>query len=64
MKADERRREAVDKNRERERLKAEKLARTRNRRKQHTLLSKRTRGGQPVMKNTMQHLLEKIQSQT
>lgn len=61
--ADQRRQEAEDKHREREKQKTEKEDRAKKRRKQHALLSKRTRGGQPVMKHTIQHLLEKIQSQ-
>ncbi len=61
--ADKRRQEAAEKQREREAQAAEKAGRANKRRKQHALLSKRTRGGQPVMKNTMKHLLEKIQSQ-
>lgn len=51
-----------DKHREREKQKTEKEDRAKKRRKTHALLSKRTRGGQPVMKHTIQHLLEKIQS--
>lgn len=61
--ADQRRQEAEDKHLEREKQKTEKEDRAKKRRKQHALLSKRTRGGQPVMKHTIQHLLEKIQSQ-
>ncbi|CAM9680651.1 unnamed protein product [Ectocarpus fasciculatus] len=61
--ADQRRQEAEEKQRNRELKVAEKEGRAKKRRKQHALLSKRTIGGQPVMKNTMQHLLEKIQSQ-
>ncbi|CAM9577269.1 unnamed protein product [Ectocarpus sp. 12 AP-2014] len=61
--ADQRRQEADEKQRKREMTVAERESRAKKRRKQHALLSKRTRGGQPVMRNTMQHLLEKIQSQ-
>lgn len=61
--AEQRRQEAEEKQRERDRQAAEKEGRAKKRRKQHALLSKRTRGGQPVMKHTMQYLLEKIQSE-
>lgn len=62
--AEQRRKEVEDQEREKSRLKVEKEQRAKKRRKQHVMLSKRTKGGQPVMKHTMQHLLEKIQSQT
>lgn len=52
-----------EKKRERDMQQAEKSGRAKKRRKQHALLSKRTKGGQPVMKHTMQYLLEKIQAQ-
>ncbi|CAN0200348.1 unnamed protein product [Scytosiphon promiscuus] len=62
--ADRRRQEAEEKQRKRDMQVAEKEGRAKKRRKQHAMLSQRTRGGQPVMKNTMRHLLEKIQSQS
>lgn len=62
-KAEQRRQEKEDGQRERERQRAEKESRAKERRKRHALLSKRTKGGQPVMKHTMQYLLEKIQAE-
>lgn len=63
-KAEKRKREEEEKQRERAQQQAEKEERARKRKRQHVLLSKRTKGGQPVMKHTMQHLLEKIKAQT
>lgn len=62
-KADQKRKEAKERQDERDRQRREKEQRVKRRKKQHALLSKRTRVGQPVMKHTMQHLLEKIKSQ-
>ncbi|CAM9961657.1 unnamed protein product [Ascophyllum nodosum] len=62
-KAEQRRLEKEEAHEERERQRTEKQSKAKQRRKKHALLSKRTKGGQPVMKHTMQHLLEKIQGQ-
>lgn len=62
-KADQRRQEKEEDERERQRQRAEKESRAKERRKRHALLSKRTKGGQPIMKHTMQYLLEKIQAE-
>ncbi|CAM9102344.1 unnamed protein product [Choristocarpus tenellus] len=62
-KADKRRQEVEKKQQEKEQQKKEKDQRQKTRRRQHSLLSKRTRGGQPIMRHTIQHLLGKLQAQ-